>query len=86
MAGYLMAGESTKNITIDKSENNLGWSQTWILKTDSLGNKQWDKTIFTNSSTDGYAIQTSDGSYIGANTTDGNIGGYKTQSSWGGFK
>ena len=30
-------------ISGNKSENNLGVEQTWAVKTDSLGNKQWDK-------------------------------------------
>ena len=45
----------------NKTENNLGSKQTWVVKTDSLGNKQWDKTMFT-SGQDGWglAIQTRD--------------------------
>jgi hypothetical protein len=82
--GYLLAGYSSSNSGGDKSENNLGTRQVWMVKTDSLGNKQWDKTIFTNTyNENGYAIQTEDKCYAIASYTNAGIGGYKTQSSQG---
>jgi len=84
--GYLIAGTSYSPMSGDKTENNLGQGQTWIIKTDLLGNKQWDKTIFTNGNDEtGLAIQTKDGCYAIANVTDGGIGGDKTQASWGDY-
>ena len=82
--GYLFAGTSYSDISGDKSENNyLGAEQTWIIKTDSVGNKQWDKTIFTTGHDEtGYAIQTDDGCYAIANWDNGGIGGYRTQDNW----
>jgi hypothetical protein len=83
--GYLISGTSYSNIGGDKTENNLGAKQTWIVKIDSLGNKQWDKTIFTSAPDEnGYAIQTKDGCFAFANYTYAGIGGYKTQPSWNG--
>ena len=80
--GYLMSGRSTSNAGGDKTENNLAPTQIWIVKTDSVGTKQWDKTIFTTKYCEGYAIQTTDGCYaVGAYTASG-IGGYKTQTNW----
>jgi hypothetical protein len=84
--GYLLAGTSYSNMGGDKTENNLGNEQTWIVKTDSLGNKKWDKTLRTSTPTDdewGFAIQTQDGCYLMANYTSGGIGGDKTQPSQG---
>jgi hypothetical protein len=82
--GYLLSGDSYSPISGDKTEANLGQEQTWILKTDSLGNKQWDKTIFTTGHDErGLAIQTKDGCYAVANITSAGIGGYKTQPTWG---
>lgn len=88
--GYLLAGTSFSDSSGDKSENNpvLGPEQTWIVKTDSLGHKQWDKTIFNMdpaliSNESGYAIQTKEGCYVIANSTSAGIGGYKTQLKWG---
>lgn len=84
--GYLLAGTSFSPISGDKTENNLGPEQTWVVKTDSLGNKLWDKTIFTpGQDQTGLAIQTRDGCYVIANYTSANIGGYKTQSGRGGW-
>jgi len=82
--GYLVAGTSQSPASGDKTENNLGFEQTWIVKTDSAGNKQWDKTIITTGQEEyGYAIQTNDECYAIAVFTGGGIGGYKTQASWG---
>ena len=81
--GYLMAGTSYSPISGNKTEVNLGQQQSWIVKTDSLGNMQWDKTIFTLGHDEaGLAIQSKDGCYVIANYTQGGIGGYKTQPSW----
>ncbi|CAN5522314.1 hypothetical protein BH11BAC1_BH11BAC1_08290 [soil metagenome] len=83
--GYLIASTSYSTISGDKTENNLGGEQAWILKMDSLGNKQWDKTIFTSAHDEiGLAFQATDGCYVIANCTDGGMAGYKTQTGWGG--
>jgi hypothetical protein len=81
--GYLLSGTSKSPISGNKTENNLGYEQTWIVKTDSLGTKQWDKTIFTNGNDEtGIAIQAKDECYIMAIESAGGIAGYKTQDSW----
>jgi hypothetical protein len=83
-SGYLIAGYSQSTRGGDKTENNLGYRQTWVVKTDSLGNKEWDKTIFTSGQANyGLAIQTQDGCYSMANNNNGEILGYKTQASQG---
>jgi len=80
--GYLIAGTSYSNASGNKSENNSGLEQTWIVKTDSLGNLQWDKTIFTPGEDEGgYTVQTKDGCYVTANYSSSEIGGYKSQAS-----
>lgn len=86
--GYLISGESLSNASRDKTENNLGFTQAWIIRTDSLGGKLWDKTIFTRSvyqlsAYRAIAIQSSDQCYIVATTTVADTGGYKTQMSRG---
>ncbi len=81
--GYLIAGRSFSRMGGDKSENNpnLGETQIWIVKIDSLGNKQWDKTIFTMANEDNsYAFQTKDGGYAVAASTLAGIGYDKTQA------
>ncbi len=84
--GYLLGGYSYSNISCDKAENNLSYVQTWVMKTDSIGNKQWDKTLHTNAAAAhrdeaGIAIESNDGCYVMANYTAGSIGGDKTQSN-----
>ncbi|MCX6199917.1 MAG: T9SS type A sorting domain-containing protein [Bacteroidetes bacterium] len=81
--GYLLSGISPSNISGDKTETNLGIEQVWLVKTDDIGNKQWDKTLLTTGQHEyGYAIQSDDGCYEVANYTDAGIGGYKTQANW----
>ncbi len=84
--GYLLAGFTWSNAGGDKTENNLGFTQMWIVKTDSSGNKDWDKTIFT-SGNDllSYGIQTKDGCYLFANYTNAGVSGYKTETCRGSY-
>ncbi len=81
--GFIVGANSYSSISGNKSELNLGVEQSWLLKTDSVGNYMWDRTAFTMSHDEsGYAIQTRDGCYILANSTDSPIAGYKSQSNW----
>ena len=81
--GFLFSGDSYSPVGGNKTENNLGFEQTWVVKTDSLGNSVWDKTIFTSGHDEqGSAIETSDGCYVMANISDGGMAGYKSQASW----
>ena len=83
--GLLIGGSSLSPIGCDKTENNLGNEEAWTIKTDSLGFKQWDKTLHTNTlvfSEPGFAIQTKDGCYVIANFTAAGIGGDKSQPNW----
>jgi hypothetical protein len=43
--GYILGGHSWSNISGDKTENCIGGSDWWIIKTDSLGVMQWQNTI-----------------------------------------
>lgn len=86
--GYLVSGTSFSPLSGSKTENNLANPQTWVLKTDSLGFIQWDKTLqsagtYNFSSRGGIAIQANDGCFVMANFTDGGIAGDKTQDTWG---
>ncbi|HKR04106.1 MAG TPA: T9SS type A sorting domain-containing protein [Bacteroidia bacterium] len=85
--GYLIAGNSYSGLSGDKTEGNLGYEQTWVIKTDSLGTKQWDKTLRTDCDyvwhdETAFAIQTSDGCYAMGNCTTAGIGGNKTSPNW----
>lgn len=85
--GYLIAGTSYSPASGDKSQNNLGAEQAWVVKTDSNGIKEWDKTLLSASGLyddeAGFAIQTSDGCYAIGTFTHADAGGDKTQLSRG---
>src|SRR5215831_9099156 len=70
--GYILGGYSYSDSSGEKTENNKGQPYTmdyWVVKLDSLGSIQWDKTIGGNSHDVLYSLQqTSDGGYI--------LGGY----------
>jgi hypothetical protein len=61
--GYALAGATQ---SFDNSSN-----QIWLIKTDSLGNMQWNKTYGTGLASS--LVQTSDGGYI--------IGGYNSEGA-----
>ena len=87
--GYFMSGNSSSNISGEKTEDSRGGSDYWIVKTDSKGNKLWDKT-FGGSGDDhqnlgGPLEKTSDGGYILGGTSNSYISGEKTEDSRGDY-
>jgi len=66
--GYILAGYRLAYSCIsDPQHDPCGWYDTWIVKTDSKGNAEWNKTIgsFDYNHEKAYSIQqTSDGGYI----------------------
>ncbi|MBK7856832.1 MAG: T9SS type A sorting domain-containing protein [Bacteroidetes bacterium] len=71
--GYLLCGSSNSSISGDKTENSKGGFDYWILKTDSSGSIQWQKTIGGNNDDKLFtAKETSDNGYI--------LGGYSLSS------
>src|SRR5690606_34985747 len=77
--GFLLSGESPSPNNGNKSESSLGRMQSWIIKTDSLGNIIWDKSIYTRSSDGGgYAIPVKGGCYVIGNSSSSSSGGYKS--------
>ena len=63
--GYILAGSSSSEITGDKIEGNLGETDYWVVKLDSLGNITWQNTIGGNRHDGLYSIKnTLDGGYI----------------------
>lgn len=63
--GYILAGNSLSKISGDKTEDNLGREDYWVVKTNSTGKIQWQNTI-GGSSLDYLSTmqQTDDGGYI----------------------
>ena len=84
--GYIFAGESWSNISGDKSQNSRGKSDYWLIKTDAVGIKQWDKTFGGDMEDERPEIlQTPDGGYLLAGTTLSSLSGDKSDPSFGGF-
>ena len=79
--GFLLSGSSESNMSGNKSENNLGFRQTWIVKMDSIGGLQWEKTIQIPGLNDiQNAIESSDGCIVMGNLIFGSsIGGYQSE-------
>jgi hypothetical protein len=84
--GYILGGYSDSNISGDKSENSRGGMDYWIVKTDSTGNIQWQRT-YGGSEHDWLSSmqQTSDGGYILGGFSYSGISGDKTEQSQGGW-
>lgn len=87
--GFIVSLTTQSDSCIDKSENNLGHTNAWLIKIDSVGNKEWDKTLLT---TGGFSwnpgpttLEVGDNSYVIANSENSGIGGDKSQPNWDGI-
>ena len=84
--GYLLSGSSTSNASGDKSENNKGGGDYWIVNIDAQYNKLWDKTFGgVNDEYLGRVISTADGGYLLGGYSESGLSGDKTEGSNGGF-
>ncbi|MBK8875498.1 MAG: T9SS type A sorting domain-containing protein [Bacteroidetes bacterium] len=82
--GYILGGCSISNISGDKTENNNGGTDYWIVKTDSLGHIQWQNTVGGNQNDKIYSMaQTSDGGYVVGGPSTSFLSGDKTEDSPG---
>ncbi|WP_278379051.1 T9SS type A sorting domain-containing protein [Chryseobacterium arthrosphaerae] len=81
--GYIVAGEAASgNIT-----GNHGSADYWIVKLDTSGNMQWQKSLGGNAFDQAYSIQqTTDGGYIvagGSFSADGDVtAGHGSSDAW----
>ncbi len=84
--GYILGGWSNSNISGDKTENNLGDGDYWVVKLNASGAIQWQNTIGGNKYDRLYSLQqTADGGYILGGTSGSNISGDKTENSLGDY-
>jgi len=84
--GYSFACASYSNASGDKTENNFGREQSWLVKMDSAGNKLWDKTIFAGGEDEwGFPIETDNGCFVVGNWSFSDSVGYKSENSRGGY-
>jgi hypothetical protein len=83
--GCIVGGYTTSGISGNKTEASKGGFDYWMVKLDASGNVEWDESIGT--SAYDYMrtiVQTSDGGYFVAGSTDGGISGDKTEAAVGG--
>ena len=86
--GYILGGYSESGIGGDKTQPN--WDTInpisqdyWIVKTDALGNKLWDKDFGGTQVDMLYTLElTSDGGYILGGASSSSVSGDKTQPTW----
>lgn len=81
--GFLIGVESYSSVGLDKTEFLYGVSDYWVIKLDSLGNIEWDKTI-GGSKQDGVnaLVELADGYIVGGYSGSG-VAGTKTVSNFG---
>lgn len=84
--GYLMWIVSAGGINNIKTDSSRGASDYWFVKTDSIGNIVWQKTIGGSGIDHILSVdETLDGGYVIGGFSWSGIGGDKTTASFGGF-
>lgn len=84
--GFILGGESSSGISGDKTEENIGASDYWIIKLDESGNIIWQNTIGGSDANNLRSVQqTMDGGYIVGGWSSSNISGDKTEMSNGSY-
>ncbi|MBX7141223.1 MAG: hypothetical protein K1X63_09110 [Chitinophagales bacterium] len=82
--GYILTGSSSSGISGNKTQESQGGYDYWIVKTDSMGVKQWDARFGGLNDDFAHFVQlASDGGYILGGYSDSGIGGDKTQECQG---
>jgi len=84
--GFLLGGSSRSAAGGDKSSDVWGLEDYWIIKTDSLGNKMWDKDFGGTESDILYSlVEDKRGHIIAGGRSGSDLSGDKTQPLWGGY-
>ena len=82
--GFILAGSSWSYTSGDKTQAHVGLSDYWLVKTDSSGNKLWDKVYGGTGHDDCYSMDhAANGGFILGGLSNSGISGSKTQPSWG---
>lgn len=84
--GYILGGESTSNISGNKTENSWGVEDYWVVKLDATGAIQWQKNIGGAGGDFLHSLQqTTDGGYILGGSSWSDMSGDKTENTIGGW-
>jgi hypothetical protein len=81
--GYVLGGHSNSNISGEKTENSKGGNDYWIVKTDNVGNIQWQKTIGGSNEDDLMAVEEVGNNYLLAGSSKSGATGDKNQNRRG---
>ncbi|WP_297517052.1 T9SS type A sorting domain-containing protein [Flavobacterium sp.] len=83
--GFLILGNSDSNSSGDKTENSRGFQDFWVVKLDTNGAVQWDKTIGgSGNDIASRIIPLIDGNYLITGYSTSSISGEKNENSRGG--
>jgi len=85
--GYILGGYSDGNISGNKSEDNFGGDDYWIVKLNAAGNVEWENTVGGGNFDRFYSVEeTNDGGFIlGGQSLSGGGWGDKSESNKGGY-
>lgn len=84
--GFILGGFSTSGISDDKTEENIGGDDYWIIKLTEDGIIEWENTIGgTSTERLNSIVQTYDGGYFLGGWSSSPISGDKTESSYGSY-
>lgn len=72
--GYLLAGFSASDQGADKSDNGFGEADYWIVKTDAMGNPEWDKTYGGEANEQMFALTKTTDAYVMGGDSQSNVG------------
>ncbi len=82
--GYILGGYTGSDISGDKTENGFGDWDYWVLKIDSIGNIEWQKTLGGSNNDILFSVlQTFSGEYLVGGYSSSGITGNKTVASKG---
>ncbi len=84
--GYLLGGTSASAISGQKQSSNRGLDDYWVVKTDALGNLEWEATYGgDNLEILSSVVQTIDGGYLLGGLSLSGVSGEKSEPNLGGF-
>jgi hypothetical protein len=84
--GLILGGFSDSSVSGNKTAPNYGLVDYWLIKLDSLGNKQWDKSFGgTNHDRLSCSRQTGDGGFILGGSSNSGASGNRSSAAYGGY-
>ncbi|HUM53537.1 MAG TPA: hypothetical protein PK431_17085, partial [Chitinophagales bacterium] len=84
--GYILGGSSNSSISGEKTDNNRGGQDYWVIKLDVNGTIEWQKTIGGSRDDILSSVQqTTDGGYILGGDSRSNLSGEKTDNCRGDY-